>query len=93
VDTVKLENCREFIAPVIDVMLDAVSDTDESVDTASADATVLNTVAVLPIMVENSVEVVIDSVFPTITVPAIELVYIEETDRVDVVNVVPIMVE
>jgi len=92
VDTANVENWIEFIVPVIDVIVDAVSDTEESVDTVSAEVTVLNTVAVLPNMVENRV-IIIDSVFPTITVPAIELVYIEETNRVDVVNVVPITVE
>jgi len=92
VDTANVDNWIEFIVPVIDVIVDAVSDTEESVDTVSAEVTVLNTVAVLPNMVENRV-IIIDSVFPTITVPAIELVYIEETNRVDVVNVVPITVE
>jgi hypothetical protein len=93
VDTVKLEYCRELRLAVIDVIVDAVSNTDDSVDTSSVEVTVLNAVAVLPNMVENRVEVVIDSVFPTITVPEIELVYIEETDKVDVVSVVPITVE
>jgi len=93
VDTFIVENWVRPTFPVIDVILEAVRITEESVETDKAEVTAFSALAVLPYMVENKVEVVMDSVFPKRVVATFVLVYNEEMDKLVVLNVVPITVE